>query len=149
MYSAHNEGRSVISERFLRTLENEIHKFLNSISKNVYINKLDDIVNKYNNTYHKTIKMKPVDIKSNTFFNYNKEIIDQDPEFKIGDIVRITKYKNIFPKRYVPNWSEEVFVIKILKALRWGHMLSAIIKVNKLLERFTKKNCKKQIKKLV
>ena len=87
---------------------------MTSISKNVYIDKLDDIVNKYNNTYHSTIKMKPVDVKSNTYIDSSKEINDKDPKFKIGDIVRISKYKNIFAKGYVPNWSEEVFVIKKL-----------------------------------
>ena len=63
MYSTHNEGKSVVGERFIRTLKNKIYKYMNSISKNVYIDKLDDIVNKYNNTCHSTIKMKPVDVK--------------------------------------------------------------------------------------
>ena len=112
MYSTHNEGKSVVAERFIRTLKNKIYKYMTSISKNVYIDKLDDIVNKYNNTYHSTIKMKPVDVKSNTYIDSSKEINDKDPKFKIGDIVRISKYKNIFVKDYVPNWSEEVFVIK-------------------------------------
>ena len=63
MYSIQNEGKSVASERFIRTLKNKICKYMTSISKKVYIDKLDDIVNKYNNTYHRTIKMKPVDVK--------------------------------------------------------------------------------------
>ena len=79
---------------------------MTAISKIVYIDKLDDIVNKYNNTYHSTIKMKPVDVKSNTYINSSKEINDEDPKFKIGDIVRISKYKNNFTKGYVPNCSE-------------------------------------------
>ena len=66
MYSMHNEGKSVVAERFIRTLKNKIYKFMTSISKKIYIDKLDDIVNKCNNTYHRTIKMKPVDVKSNT-----------------------------------------------------------------------------------
>ena len=65
MYSMHNEGKSVIAERFITTLKNKIYKYMISISKNVYIDKLDDIVIKCNNTYHRTIKMKPVDVKSN------------------------------------------------------------------------------------
>ena len=89
---------------------------MTSISQNVYIDKLDDIVNKYSNTYHSTIKMKPVDVKSNTYINSSKEINDKDPKFKIGDIVRISKCKNIFAKGYVPNWSEEVFVIRKVKS---------------------------------
>ena len=56
MYSMHNEGKSVVVERFIRTLKNKIYKYMTSISKNVYIDKLDDIVDKYNNTYHSTIK---------------------------------------------------------------------------------------------
>ena len=83
-----------------------------SVSKKVYIGKLYDVLKKYNNTYHRIIKMKPVDIKSSTYIDSNKEINDKDPKYKIGDIARISKYKNIFAKGCTPNWSEEVFVIK-------------------------------------
>ena len=76
---------------------------MTSVSKNVHVNKFDDIVNKYNNTCHETIKMKPVDVKSSTYINSCKEIDDRDPKFEIGDIVRISKYKNIFGKDYTPN----------------------------------------------
>ena len=75
MYSTNNEGKSVIAERFIRTLKNKIYKYMTSISKNVYIDKLDDIVNKYNNTYHSTIKMKPVDVKSNTYYISSSNIL--------------------------------------------------------------------------
>ena len=120
MYSTHNEGKSIVAKRLIRALKKEICKYMTSISKNVYIDKLDDIVNKYNNTYHSTIKMKPVDVKSNTYIDSSKEINNKDPKFKIGDIVRISKYKNIFAKGYVPNWSEEFFVIKKVKnTVRW------------------------------
>ena len=119
-----------------------------SVSKNVYIDKLDDIVNKYNNTYNSTIKMKPVDIKSNTYIDSGKKINEKDPKFKIGDTVRISKYKNIFARGYTPSSSEEVFVIKKLKNTVREHMLSMILMGKKLLELFTKKNCKKQIKKI-
>ena len=88
---------------------------MTSISKNVYIDKLDDVVNKYNNTYHNTIKMKPVDVKSSTYIEFSKQINDKDPKLKINDIIRISKYKNIFAKFYVRNWSEEVFMIKKVK----------------------------------
>ena len=81
----------------------------------MYIDKLDDIVNEYNNTYHTTIKMKPIDIKDNTYTNTSKKINYKDPKFKVGDRVRLSKYKNIFGKGYIPNWSEEVFVIKKVK----------------------------------
>ena len=83
---------------------------MTSITKNVFTDKLDDIVNEYNNTYHRTIKMKPVDVKDNTYIDFKKEVNDKD--LKVGDYVRISKYKNIFAKGYTPNWSEEVFVIK-------------------------------------
>ena len=125
MYSTHNEGKSVVAERFIRTIKSKIYKYMTSISKNVYIDKLDDIVDKYNNTYHTTIKMKPIDVKDNTYINANKEINNKDPKFKVGDHVRISKYKNIFAKGYMPNWSEEVFVIKKVKnTIPWTYVIS-------------------------
>ena len=81
MYSTNNEGKSVVGERFIRTLKNKIYKYKTAISKNMYIDKLDDIVKKYNNTYHTTIKMKPVDVKHNTYIDFKKEINDKDPKF--------------------------------------------------------------------
>ena len=95
---------------------------MTEISKNVYIDKLDDIVDKYSNTYHRTIEMKPVDVKDNTYINFEKEINNKDPKFKVGDYVRISKYKNIFAKGYMPNWSEEIFIITKLKKTVPGHM---------------------------
>ena len=115
MYSVHNEGKPVVAERFIRTLKSKIYKYMTSISKNVYINKLDDIVDGCNNTYHTTIKMKPIDVKDNTYISTDKEINNRGPKFKVGDHVRISKYKNIFSKGYTSNWSEEVFVIKKIK----------------------------------
>ena len=93
MYSAHNEGKSVVAEKYIRTLKNKMYKYITSISKNVYIDQLDDIVYKYNNTYHNTIKMKSSDVKPKTYINSSKEIDeDQDPKFKIDSIFRIGKY---------------------------------------------------------
>ena len=124
MYSTHNEGKSVAAERFIRTLKSKIYKYMTSISENVYIDKLDDIVNEYNNTYHTTIKMKPIDVEDNTYINTDKEINYKDPKFKVGDRVRISKYKNIFVKGYTPNWSEEVFVIKKVKnTVPWTYVI--------------------------
>ena len=96
MYSIHNERKSVVAERFIRTLKTKIYKYMTSISKNVYIDKLDDIVNEYNNTYHRTIKMKPVDVKDNTYIDsmelHSTELhSDKDLEFRVGDHVRISK----------------------------------------------------------
>ena len=88
---------------------------MTSMSKNVRVDKLGDIVNKYNNTYHSVIKIKPFDVKSSIYIDSSKEINDKDPKFKIADIVRISKYKNIFTRVYVPKWSEEVSVIKKVK----------------------------------
>ena len=103
MYSIHNEGKSVVSKRFIRTLKTKIYKYMTSVSKNVYIDKLDDIVGEYNNTYHRTIKMKPVNVKDNTYIDFKKEINDKGPKFKVGDHVRISKYKNIFATGCTPN----------------------------------------------
>ena len=85
---------------------------MTSVSKDFYIDKLDDIVNEYNKTYQNRIKIKPGDLKLSTYIDFSKEVNEKDPKFKIGDTVKILKYKNIFAKGYVPNWSEEVFVIK-------------------------------------
>ena len=85
MCSVHNERKSVVAERFIRTLKNKIYKHMTSVSKNVYIDKLDDIINKYNSTHHWTIKMKPTEVKDNTYINYIKDINDKDPKFKVGD----------------------------------------------------------------
>ena len=84
MYSMHNEGKHVIVERFIRTLKNKTYKYMTSVSKNLYTDILDDVVNKYNYTYHSTIIKKPVDVKSNTYFDSSKEINNKDPEFKIA-----------------------------------------------------------------
>ena len=94
---------------------------MTSISKIVYIDILDDIVNKYNNTY----KMKPVDVKLSIYIDGNKENNEEGPKFKVGNHVRISKYKNIFAKGYLPNWSEEAFVIKKVKnTVPWTYVIS-------------------------
>ena len=110
----HNKGKSAVLERFIRTLKNKIFKHTTAISKNVYFDMLDDIVNKWNNTVHRTIKMKPIDVKYNTYvdsmeLHSKKEVNDKDPKFKDGDSVRVSKFKNIFAKGYMPNWYEKVF----------------------------------------
>ena len=149
MYSTHNKEKFVVAEIFIRTLKNKIYKYMASIPKNEYIGKFNDIINKYNDTYNSTIKMKPVDLKSSTYIKTNKEINDKDPKFKIGDIVRISKLKNIFVKGNVLNWSEEVFgLLKKLKTLYSRYMLVVILKTKKLLECLTRMNCKEKSKKL-
>ena len=84
---------------------------MTAISKNVYFNVLDDMVNKYNNTVHRTIKMKPIYVRSDSYAEYHEDSNEKDSKFKIGDRVRISKYKNIFAKGYTQNWSQEVFII--------------------------------------
>ena len=101
MYSIHNKGKFVVAEKFIRTLKNKIHKYMTSISKNVYIDKLDEIV-QLNTTIH-IIKMKPVDVKPSMHINFNKENNNRGPKFKVGDNVRISRYKRIFIKGYVRN----------------------------------------------
>ena len=96
-----------------------------AISKNVYFNVLDDIANKYNNTVLRTIKMKPIDVKDNTYADSKKEVNDKDSKFKVGDQVRVSKYKNIFAKGYTPNWCEEVFVVnKIKNTVPWTYVIN-------------------------
>ena len=125
MYSIHSKGKTIVAEGFIRTLKTKIYKYMTSISKNMYIDKLDDIVNECNNTYHRIIKMKPADVKDNTYIDFKKEVNDKNPKFKVGDHVRISKYKNIFAKGYTPNWSEEVFVIKKVKnTVPWTYVIN-------------------------
>ena len=91
----------------------------------MYIDKLDDIVNEHNNTHHRKIKMEPIDFKDNTYIDFKKQINDKDLKFKVGNHVRISKYKNIFAKGYTPNWSEEVFVIKKVKnTVTWTYVIN-------------------------
>ena len=112
MYSTYNEGKSVVAERFIRTLKNKLYKHMTATGKNVYYDVLDDVVNEYNNTKHNTIKMKPIDVRDN---NNKRVYIDEHNEkrsrFKVGDRVRISKFKNIFAKGYTPNWSKEIFIV--------------------------------------
>ena len=102
MYLTHNEGKSVVAERFIRTFKDKIYKFMPSISKNRYI-----------------------DVKLTTHIDFDKKNNKENPEFKVGDHVRISNYKNIFAKVYVPNWSEEVFVIKKVKnTVPWAYVIN-------------------------
>ena len=104
MYSTYNEGKSVVTERFIRTLKNKIFKHITTVSKIAYFDVLDD-----------TIKMKPIDITSDSFVEYNEDSNKNDAKFKVGNQDRISKYKNIFDKGYTPNWSKEVFIISKIK----------------------------------
>ena len=143
MYSIHNEGKSVLAERVIRTLKTEIYKYMTLVSKNVYIDKLDDIVGEYNYPYHRTTKVKPVDVKDNTYIDFNTEVNDRDPKFKVGDHVRIFKYKNIFANGYTPNWSEEVFVVSEIKnTVPWTYVINDL-KGEEIIETFYEKELQK------
>ena len=139
MYSTHNEGKSVVAERFIRTIKNKIYKYMSSLSKNVYIDKLDDIVHKYNNKKHRTIKMKPIDVKDNTCIDFGKEVNDNGPKFKVGDHVRRSKYE----KAILQVGLKKSLSLTKLKIQFHGLMLLMILMVKKLLKHFMKKNCKK------
>ena len=139
-YSTHNERKYLVAERFIRTLMNKIYKYMNSTSINVYIDKLHDIVNKCNNTYHSTIKTELVDVKSSTYFVFNKENNKEYLKFELGGHLGISKYKSIFAKGYPPNWSEKVSMIP------WRYIIGDI-NSEEPFQRFYKKSCKKQIKK--
>ena len=120
---------------------------MTSISKNVYIDKLDDIVNEYNNTYHRTIKMKSINVKDNIYINIGKEVNDKDPKFKIGDHVRLSKYKNIFSNAYTPNRSEEVLVTrKIRNTVPWTYVINDL-NGEEIIGTFYEKELQRQIKK--
>ena len=110
MYSTFNEAKSVIAERFIRTLKNKLYKHMTASGKNVHYDVLDDVVNKYNNTKHSTIKMKPIDVGDNKRV-YIDEHNEKDSKFKVSDRIRISKFKNIFAKGYTPNWSKEMFIV--------------------------------------
>ena len=110
MYSTYNEGKSVVAERFVRALKNKLYKHITATGENLYYDVLDDVLNKYNNTKHNTIKMKPKDVGDNKRV-YIDEHNEKDSRFKVGDRVRISKFKNIFAKVYTNNWSKEIFIV--------------------------------------
>ena len=87
MYATYNKGKFIVAERFIRTLENKIFKHMTAVPKNVYFDVLCDIVNKYNKIVHRTIKMKPIDVTSDTYAEYNEHSHEKDPKFQVGDRV--------------------------------------------------------------
>ena len=115
MYSIHNEGKSVVAERFIRTLNTKIYKYTTLVPKNVYIDKLDDIVDEYNNTHHITIKMKTVDVEDNTYIDFEKKVNDKDPKFKVGDHFRILNTKIFLLKDIHQIGLKKVFTISNIK----------------------------------
>ena len=97
MYSTNNKGESVIAERFIKTLKNKINKYIASISENVYIDKLDDVVNKLNNIYNRTLKMMPINVKSSTYIDFDRENNKEGPKLVI--MLEHQNIKNVFAKK--------------------------------------------------
>ena len=119
MYSTYNGGKSVVAERFIRTLKRKLYKHMTAIGKNVYYDVLDDVVNKYNNTKHSAIKMKPIDIRDNNNKRvYINEHNEKRSRFKVGDKVRISKF--------TPNWSKEIFIVDKINDQYLIHIISKI-----------------------
>ena len=146
MSSGYNDEKSVVAERFIRTLKNKLFKQMTAVSKNVSFDVLDDIVNNYNNTVQRSIKMKPIDVTSDSYAKHNEDSNEKDSKFKIGDHVTISKYSNVFAKGYTQNLSEEAFIIsKIKNTVLWTYVISDLN--GESLEIFMNKNCKKQLKK--
>ena len=117
----YSEGKPVVAERFIRTLKNKILKQMTAVSKNVYFNVFDDIVNEYNNTVHRTVKL--IDVTSDCYAEYDEDSNEKDPKFKVGDHVRISKYKNIFVKDTFNIGQKKFLLLVKLKIQFCGLML--------------------------
>ena len=125
MYSTYNERKSVVAERFIKTLKNMIFKHMTAVSKSIYFDLLDDIANKCNITVHRTIKIKPIEVTSDSYAEYNENFNIKYCKFKVGDHARISKYKNVFAKGFAPNCSAEVFFVrKIKNSVPWNYVVS-------------------------
>ena len=120
LYSTENEEKSSVAERFNRTIKQKMWKMFSANNNMIYFDKIDELLNNYNSSWHRSVRMSPIaasDIKNKhqVFANlYSDEIYKQvkKPKFRIGDRVRISKYKRkLFDKGFTPNWTEEIFVI--------------------------------------
>ena len=119
MYSIHNEGKSVVAERFIRILENKIFKYMTAISKNIYFDVLDDIVNKYNNTVHRTVKMKSTDVTDNSYAEYNDNFNRKDPKFKVINDRNGEKIIGTFYEKELQKTNQEEFRIEKEKVINY------------------------------
>ena len=126
MYSTYNEGKSVIAERFIRTLKNKIFKHMTAISKYIYFDVLDEIVNKYNNTVHRTIKMKPIDVTDDYYVKSNENRNKKGPKFKAGDNVRISNYKHFLLKDIL-QISQKKFLLLIKLKIQFLGLILLVI----------------------
>ena len=117
IYQTYNEGKAVVVERFNRTFKEKIWRYFTEYKTKTYINVLADLVSEYNNTVHSTTKLTPVDAskpENEYLIVYRNPVITQKPKFKVGDRVRIYKYKKHFEKSYESNWSKEIFVVSAI-----------------------------------
>ena len=123
MHSTYNEGKSVVAERFIRTLKNKILKHMAAVSKNAGIDVLNGIVNKYNNTYHRTTKIKPIDSTSDSNDKNNEDSDEKDPKFKVGDRVEYQNTKQILLKGTLKFGRQKFLLLVKLKIQFYGLML--------------------------
>ena len=149
MYSTYNEGKSAVAKRYVEkgTLKNKIFKHMTAVSKNLYFDVLDDIVNKHNNGVHRSIKMKPIDVTSGSYAEYNEDSNVTKPKLKVGVHVRISKYKKFLIKATLKISQKKFLLLVELKIQFCGLLLLVTWMVNQLLEVFMKKNSKKLVKK--
>ena len=119
IFLTYNEGKSVITERFIKTLKAKIYKKTTANDSKTYLSYLNKMIDQYNNTYHHSINKKPINADYSALTEPN-ETNSKVPKFKVNDEVRIAKYKNIFIKGYTENWSREIFIIdSVLKTNPW------------------------------
>ena len=121
MYSTYNEGKSVVGERFIRTLKNKIFKHMTAVSKNVYLDVLENIVDEYNNTVHRNIKMKPVDVTSDSYAKYNEDSNENDPKFKVVNHLEFQNTKIFLLKDTCKSGRKKFMLLVKLKIQFRGH----------------------------
>ena len=147
MSSTYNEGKSVVAERLIRTLKNKIFKHMTVVSKNVYFDVLDDIANKYNNTVHRTIEMKPIDVTSDSYAEYNESSNKKIQNLKLVTMLEFKNTKAFLLKDTLQLGWKKFFLLVKLKTRFRGLMQLVTCMVKKLPEVSMKKNCKKLVKK--
>ena len=121
MYSTHNKGKSVVAERFIRTLKSKIYRKMTANDSQSYLGYFNKLLDEYNNNYCHFTGKRPIDADY-PILTQEIESSHKTPKFKIGDRVRIAKYRNFFRKVYTKNWAREIFVIDcVLKTNPWAY----------------------------
>ena len=129
MHSTYNKGKSVIAERFIKTLKSKIYKKMTTNDSKSYLPYLNKLVDQYNNTYHHSIGKKTINADYSALAE-NTESNSKAPKFQVNDRVRITMYKNIFSKGYTENWSGEIFIDSVLKTNLWTYKTKDLTRKN-------------------